>query len=270
MKHRIHLTTPFRPLITLCLILLFGHGSVIWCQTLVLGNPSNAVTDVSESDNYLLIHNGYVVSYSRSRGAPNWVTWHVSASDIGDIDRTIAFRADPALPIEWRIKKADYNGSGYDRGHMCPSEDHSDTEENNRETFLMSNMQPQLHRLNGGAWKALEGYVQNLVKQQGFEAYITAGCYGDRGTLNNKNKVVIPTDCWKIILLLPKGNNDIRRISTATRAITVNMPNNSSVSSPWQQYRTSVDAIETITGYDFLSPVPNRIEEIIESRIDDQ
>lgn len=253
----------------ICLVTLAALGSV-QSQTLVFGNPSNATGDNTSADNYLVSHKGYVLSYNRSRGAPNWVTWHVEASDLGSVDRTNAFRADPSLPAEWQIKNTDYAGSGYDRGHMCPSEDHSDTVENNRETFLMSNMQPQLHRLNGGIWKALEGYVQTLVKQHGFEAYILAGCYGNKGTVNDAHKIVIPTYCWKIVLLLPRGNNDLRRVSSSTRIIAANMPNELSISSPWTQYRTSVDALETIIGYDFLATLPDATEQILEARIDDQ
>ncbi len=123
---------------------------------LVLSNPSDATSDLNKSDNYLLQHSGYVNLYNRTRGTPNWVTWYLQAPASGSVDRTNAFRADESPPSVWRIKKADYNNSGYDRGHMCPSEERSDTEENNRATFLMSNMHPQL---NGGTGKSLESYV---------------------------------------------------------------------------------------------------------------
>jgi endonuclease G len=235
---------------------------------LVLGNPSDAVQDDTNPDNYLVFHNGFILSYNHSRGTPNWVTWHLSASDLGPIDRTNAFRADEALPIDWRIKNSDYSGSGYDRGHMCPSEDRSSTLEMNRETFLMSNMEPQLHRLNGGVWKSLEGYVQNLVRQN-FEAYIIAGCYGEKGTLNDRNRVTIPTNCWKIVVVLPEGKNDLRRISRNTRVISVDMPNRLDIVGGWKNYRTTVDALEAVTGYDFLSRISDTTEAILEAKTDD-
>jgi len=238
-----------------------------YTQTIVLGNPSNAVTDVAIPDNYLLFHTGFILSYNRSRGAANWVTWHLSASDIGTLERTNAFAADEALPSEWRIGKNDYVRSGYDRGHLCPSKDRTDTDANNRETFLMSNMQPQLPRLNRSTWQSLEGEVQSLA-QQGSEAYLIAGCYGDKGKVNGK--VTIPTHCWKIVVILPEGNNDKRRINCNTRVIAVDMPNETSILSGWQNYRTTVDAIETTTGYNFLSTLSKSKQACLESKVDDQ
>jgi len=235
---------------------------------IVLGNPSSAVTDTAEPDNYLVFHNGYILSYNRSRGAPNWVTWHLSASDIGDVERTDAFAADPQLPADWRVGKDDYVGSGFHRGHMTPSEDRSNTEDANRESFLMSNMQPQIPRLNSGTWKALEGEVQRLVKQEGFEAYQYAGCYGDAGKVNNK--VTIPTHCWKIVMLLPEGNRDKRRIKCTTRVIAVNMPNDPTVQSGWRNYRATVDELETITGYDFFSTLSATKQTCLQAKRDDQ
>jgi len=251
----------------LCIIALFAISTP--AQTLVLGNPSDAESDQSSSNNFLVFHNGFILSYNRSRGAANWVSWHLSGSDIGDIDRTEAFAEDPLLPASWRIVHADYTNSGFHRGHLCPSEDRSDTDENNRESFLMSNMQPQVARLNSGTWKSLEGYVQRLAKQDGLEAYQYAGCYGDNGRINNK--VTIPTNCWKIVVILPEGNNDKRRIKCSTRVISVNMPNDTDeLVSGWRNYRTTVDELEQITGYDFLSTLSQTKQTCLQSKLDDQ
>src|SRR5687768_8349334 len=234
---------------------------------IVLGNPSNATSNQNQFDNFLLEHTGFIMSYNRTRGAPNWVTWHLQASDLGPIDRTNSFRTDTKLPSSWRIKKADYNNSGYHRGHGCPSEDRSNTVAANRETFLMSNMQPQTARLNSGTWKALEGYVQNLVRQ-GFEAYQYAGCYGEKARL--KNKVSVPTHCWKIVVVLTFGANDRERINSQTRVISVNMPNEPDLVSGWRNYRVTINEIEEFTGFDFLSTLPEAIENSLEAATDDQ
>lgn len=233
---------------------------------LSFGDPSKSTTAVNNPNNYLLVHNGYSLSYNKSRGAANWVAWHLDESDIGDVDRTNAFAPDQSLPRDWWIKPIDYVGSGYDRGHLCPSKDRSDTEENNRETFLMSNIQPQAPKLNQKTWRYLEDYTRDLVKKD--EAYIYAGCYGDAGKI--KGKVTIPTNCWKIIIVLHAGDNDLKRINTKTRIIAVDMPNDETVSSRWRTYITTVDRIEEKTGYDFLSKVANRIESVVESKKDDQ
>lgn len=230
-------------------------------EPLLLGNPSKAKTDLEKPDNYLVAHDGYTLSYNKSRGAANWVAWHLERGDIGDAERTNAFAPDTTLPKDWWILPTAYSGSGYDRGHLCPSKDRSGSEEINRATFLMSNMQPQTPKLNQKTWKYLEDYERELAKDN--EEYIYAGCYGDKGKIGGK--VTIPTNCWKIIVVLPVGENDLKRVDKTTRIIAVDMPNDETVSQRWRTYLTTVDAIEEKTGYDFLSEVPKKVQKVIES-----
>lgn len=252
------------------IICILFCSSVLYGQTndaLLLGNPSNAVTDLTQPDNYLVTHNGYALSYNKSRGSANWVAWHLEKSNIGTAERTNAFAPDTTLPREWWIVPSDYTGSGYDRGHMLPSKDRSDTEEANRVTFFMSNMQPQTPNLNQKTWKYLEDYTRELVNK-GNEAYIYAGCYGDKGRI--KDKVTLPTNCFKIIVILPDGDDDLKRIYDMTRVIAVDMPNDDSVSIRWRSYITTVDDIEQKTGFDFLSNVSEKIQREIESKKDEE
>ncbi len=235
-------------------------------ESLLLGNPSDAKSDTKKQDDYLVIHSGYTLSYNKSRGTANWVAWHLSKSDVGTVDRSNAFAPDQTLPSsDWWIKPNDYSGSGYDRGHMCPSKDRSSSTEANRETFLMSNMQPQTPKLNQKTWKYLEDYERELLRK-GNEEYIFAGCYGEKGRL--AGKITVPTNCWKIIVILEEGENDLKRIDKTTRVIAVNMPNDETVSQRWRTYLTTVDDIEEKTGYDFLSKLPKKVQKIIESAKD--
>jgi endonuclease G, mitochondrial len=259
------------------IISIFIFVTVLWvtfssveAQTnvsLVLGNPSNATADQNNSDNYLVVHSSFVLSYNKSRGGPNWVAWHLAKSDIGTIDRTNAFAPDTSLPRDWWIRPTELSLKGYDRGHLCPSEERSDTEENNRETFLMSNMVPQTARLNRGSWKSLESYIQKLIVRTGDEAYIYAGCYGDKGRI--KDKITIPTNCYKIAAILPDGNNDLRRINKNTRVIAVDMPNTTDNKRGWRNYITTVDDLEEKTGYDFLSSLSESLQTILENSKDE-
>lgn len=246
------------------LLLLFIFSIKSGAQTLPFGNPSNAVQDVTSPNNYLVKHDGFILSYNRERGAANWVAWELTRSDIGEVERSNAFAPDQSLLKDWWIKPTDYSGSGYDRGHLCPSKDRSNSEERNRETFLMSNMQPQSPKLNQKTWRYLEDFERDLVKVN--DTYIIAGCYGDQGRI--KNKVTIPTNCYKIIVILPKGEINVKAVTDKTRVIAVDMPNSDSVSIRWRTYLTTVDLIEAKTGYDFLSNVPKKIQNGIEVRKD--
>src|SRR5205085_1253296 len=88
---------------------------------IALGMPSQATKSTSNASDYLLERDEYVLSYNRDRGGPNWVSWHVGRGDLGRVQRSNDFHPDPDLPAAWRITPNDYTGSGYDRGHVCPS-----------------------------------------------------------------------------------------------------------------------------------------------------
>ena len=57
-------------------------------------------------------------------------------------------------------------------------------------------------------------------------------------------------------------------MSAATRTIAVIMPNHNSINSDWHAYLTTVDAVETLTGYDFFANVPDIVENSIEAGVD--
>lgn len=238
-------------------------------EHLTMGNPSNAVTNVAQPNNYLMEKPQYAMSYSRDNGGPNWVSWHLDNSWLGSTPRQDDFRADTTLPTGWyRVQATDYSGSGFDRGHMCPSADRTVTVTANSATFLMTNMIPQLPANNQGVWANLESYSRTLVSQ-GNELYIISGGQGLQYFIANGH-VAVPAQTWKVIIVLPVGSNDVSRVTTSTRTIAVVMPNSGSIGSDWRAYRVSVDQVEAITGFDFFSNVSSGIQAVIEGQVDNQ
>jgi len=242
---------------------------------MLLGNASGATNDTSNASNYLMYKSQYCLSYNNTKHTPNWTSWHLCANDLGSVDRQNDFREDFTLPSSWyKVVASEFSGSGFDRGHMCPSADRTSTITNNSATFLMTNMIPQAPLNNQQTWANLENYSRTLV-YDGNELYIICGPYGQGGSgsygyaLTVGNGVVVPNKTWKIIVVLPFGDNDLSRISSTTRVITVLMPNDQNCSVyTWEHYKISVDSLETLTGYDFLSNVPSNVQNIIESTVD--
>jgi len=244
-------------------------------DNLLLGNPSNALHSVSSPDNYLMDQTYYVVSYNRDRGEPNWVSWYLGSSSLGSTDRSNDFRADPSLPSGWyQVQATSYSGSGFDRGHNCPSGDRTSSIAANSSTFLMTNMIPQAPNNNQHTWANFENYLRSLV-QQGDEVYIVMGSYGEGGTGSksyqttiDNGHVTVPAHIWKVAVVLPDGDNDLSRITETTRVIAIDTPNTNSIDSKWQTYLTSVNDIEKATGYDLLSNVSVSIQKVIEAKVD--
>jgi endonuclease G len=187
------------------------------------------------------------------------VGWHLESSDLGSTPRQDDFRPDQ-LPSQWwyAVSHSSYTGSGFDRGHNCPSADRTSSVAANSSTFLMTNIIPQAPMLNQGPWAALEDHIrQNLVGNNN-EAFILMGNYGEGGrgsageasTIDN-GKVAVPKMVWKVALVIPKGNNDLQRIDTSATVLVVNMPNDNSLYSTsstgrkaWRNYITTISALE--------------------------
>ena len=245
-------------------------------DNLLMGNPSNAT--LADDNNYLISRTAYTTSYNRSRGIPNWVSWHLFGGDLGSVSRGDDFEPDSTLPFSWyAVTSGSYTNGGFDRGHDCPSGDRTATADVNASTFYMTNIIPQAPKLNQSAWNEFETYTRSLV-QSGSEEYIIMGNYGEGGTGNNgyattidDGKVTVPATVWKVVVVISNGNNDTSRVNATTRVIAVSMPNDNAIgSNSWKQYRTSVDAIEAATSLDLLSRLPVTIQSAIESKVDTQ
>jgi endonuclease G len=245
-------------------------------EHLTLGNPSGATADIAQPANYLLLKAQYALSYHRDRGIPNWVSWHLSPDWRGSAPRQDDFRPDATLPAGWyKVQSNSYTGSGFDRGHNCPSADRTNTVADNSATFLMTNMMPQAPRNNQQTWANLEDYTRTFLST-GNEVYVICGSYGRGGTGTNgfvqtidQGRVTVPARCWKVVVILPTGTNDASRVTASTRVIAIDTPNDNAISTSWGSYRTSVDAIEAATGLDILSAVAPAIQQAIEARVDD-
>lgn len=243
-----------------------------------MGNPSQATSSAGNSENYLIARPQYALSYSKNKGIPNWVSWELNRSWLGDAHRVGTFAPDEALPADWeRIKPADYTGSGFDRGHMVNSEDRSRSPEDNIPTFLMTNIIPQSPDNNRGVWVQLENYCRQLVKS-GKELFIISGGHGQGGigekglkATIGRGKVLVPAVTWKVILVLDRPNSGVAGVDRHTRTIAAIVPNKQGIKfDAWQQYRTSVREVENLTGYKFFTSVPADIREAIISKVDDE
>ncbi|WP_234734112.1 DNA/RNA non-specific endonuclease [Tellurirhabdus bombi] len=245
-------------------------------DVLALGNPTNASTDPSSERNYLMKKSSLVLSYNKSTGTPNWVAWHLSKAWKGHhlLNGTLA--ADPALPSGWpSVLPTDYTNNGFERLMLCPPSDRDSLAADLAPTYLMTNVLPAAPAVVRGPWAGFENYCRKLLND-GYELYIYAGGSGqggtgDQGTAQSiaKGKIAVPQALWKVVLVLPVGTQDLKRVSAAARTIAVWIPNNNaSGNTSWTNFRTSVDQIESRTSTDFFSAVPVDIQRIIEASAD--
>ena len=149
-------------------------------------------------DVVVLKHTNYTTHFSKSKKYPVMVEWWETKSKVScpnQLARRDAFQADPQSIVETDIK-ADYVGSGYDRGHMSPAASNQcQTVDVQIECFYMSNMSAQTHRLNAGDWKSLEVWTRELAIKED-SVHIWAGNVGE---IKRIGKVAVPKQCWKVV-----------------------------------------------------------------------
>jgi endonuclease G len=215
----------------------------------------------------------FVSSYSETRGAPNWVSWNLNATQFGTAARCDCFTGDLAVPASARVVDFNYRNGGYDRGHMVQSESRTATFQENAATFLMTNIIPQAGESNQGPWVQFENHLNDLARQNGKEIYVIAGgeYSANPATLKNEGKVQVPEWTWKVAVVMDGGEglNDVRGTGDL-QVLAVRMPNDTAAArgtrnNPWAMYATTVDDIEARTGYDLLDALPNVIERVVEA-----
>ena len=145
------------------------------------GNPSGAISDSNNHGHYLIQRDQYAMDYNDTTREPNWVSWDLTSGDVGSSGRS-SYSIDSTLPSSFtRVETSDYSGSGYDRGHMCPSGDRTITAADNSVVFYMSNMIPQASDNNQGVWENFETECRSLASQ-GNELLIICGPSGFGGS----------------------------------------------------------------------------------------
>ncbi len=238
-----------------------------------LGNPSGAIVNTNNHDHYLIQRPVEALDYSDNLGEPVWASWDLTASDVGTNARSTTFFTDTNLPPNfYRVTDNDYNGVGainFNRGHLCPSEDRTDTRADNDAVFLMSNIMPQDAVNNSGVWGTFEGYCRTLAQTN--ELLIICGPSGFGTNRIPSGKAVIADYTWKIVVIVPTNSGPaLSRITSATRVIALKIPNTDAATNTWPKYVTSASQIEVDTGFTFFTALPADVAAVLRNKVDGQ
>lgn len=236
------------------------------------GNPDGAMNNATYRTKYLIQKRQYALSYNDDTHEANWVSWSYTSEDTGSQSRTDAWATEELLPSGYlKISTATF-GTGWDRGHMCPSADRTTDYTDNAMTFRMSNMIPQTSNNNQGLWANFETYTRALAAG-GNEVLIITG----PGAFTGKtiaNGMWIPGVVWKIAVVVPSASSTTpanQRLTTSARVIAIMTPNITTaegLSSDWKTYLTSVEEIEQFTGFSFFTAVNTSVATYLKNVVD--
>ena len=219
----------------------------------------------------LVKHSALILSFAPVYKQARWVA-HIITPDVinGVVFRTNDFRPDTLVTSGTAVEadyflsamKPDsslvYDGFGYDRGHLAPSADFRWSQKALSESYLYSNMSPQVADFNRGAWGDLEDAIRGyLYRNPTTQLYVLSGPVLKPGLPvieRSINKVSIPETYWKVIYDPAKKE-----------AIGFVMPNRK-IEEPILKFAVSVDEVEKLTGLDFFSKVDPAIQQKMEAK----
>jgi len=94
-----------------------------------------------------------------------------------------------------------YLRTGYDLGHLTPSNITSYNDTLNYTSFSFFNQAPQLAQFNRGKWAQLEGSVENIILKRKANAAIATGViYRKQNKYLPKSRIKIPVMFYKILV----------------------------------------------------------------------
>ena len=228
-----------------------------------------------------IVREGYTVGYDTKLKIPIWVQYRLTAerSENDSFPRSNAFDEDAEIPAQGRATLEDYAGdnSGYVRGHMAPADDMRWSQASEQQSNLLTNIAPQIgSAFNGSIWKTIEDRVRSWVRDRRdltiicgpvFEARprvheIERQPETDRQMLFNvigSNDVAVPSAFFKIVVNMQRPQNP--------DVLAFLVPHIETAAGPERRietYLTNIDRIEQLTGLDFLTNLPQNVQEEIE------
>ena len=204
----------------------------------------------------------FSLEWDANMRANRWTCYQLHSGNMKkNVSRKNNFTKDPKIPVKYNVSPREYSGTGYSRGHLCPSADRLASREQNSQTFYMTNMHPQVQEHNGGVWNSLEGKVRNkwAPKNQEDTLYVVKAATIDPDNIKGYTNtgLIIPNYFYMALLYYSKSSNNYTAIGLWSPHYGGSIT----------EYIT-IDELERRTGIDFFCNLPDEIEKVVEAKID--
>lgn len=225
----------------------------------------------------------YSVEWDCQKKSQRWSCYQMHSGNYGGSNSRVVdgYLFDEDLPNHSTNYVTDNDGfnidpfwsSGYDHGHICPNADRKYSREANRQTFFLTNMQPQRNIFNAGIWLKMENKLTNSwwPKTNGDTLYVVKG-----GTIDSEDNIIeyicnrqksatsknglIPVPKYFFMALLRKNSMGYKGL-----AFWVEHLNENHSSDPLDNYVINIRELERRTGIDFFCNLPDKTEEEVET-----
>jgi len=205
---------------------------------------------------------GYWLAYSPDYRQPLWVCETVEPYELkGPATRAANFPLDPQVPKAYQTASTVYSKSGYDLGHMAPAANQNSSQQAQQDTFYISNISPQLPAFNRGVWVGLETWIRDWVTKHNQMVWVISGPIFRPGLTKKVGLPMVPSHFYKILVTKDaKGNYVTLSVILEHREYP----------KPYRWKTTSIDAVEEMTGLDFLPNLPEGKAHALEAPLPSQ
>lgn len=243
------------------------------------GGSSIIITHTAKL-NSSLVGTNYSVEWDTEKNSQRWSCYKMYSSIVGSTvsryytsDKTLSINGqypnDPDLPEQYQLTVDPYWSSGYDHGHICPSADRQRSTDANKQTFYITNMQPQGNAFNAGIWATMELTVRNwtskydtlyvckggtIDSEENIIEYVCNGSH--QSTRVNKNHIPVPRYFFMAVL---------GRYKNTFRATGLWINQESYYSNTVKSYAITISDLQRLTGIDFFHNLPDDIESQVEN-----
>ena len=231
----------------------------------------------------LLRNEHYIINYDKDLKVPIWVAYRLRDSDVISAARLECFRTDTRLPDPADSPScANYQGSGFDRGHLVPRADMNRSEAAMINTFMFTNMAPQIGiGFNRGFWAHFESRVRKWAKDRR-EIYVITGSIFDRDNNGvrdadddpNKevtepgSEVAVPSHFFKIVMTdLPNQSVDSIAIILPHEVFTFATSAAALKDQELENHIVTIRDVEEVTGINFNPDIPDTVANVIETTL---
>ena len=227
-----------------------GRGRETRSRHVYAGVP--AATRAFDHRIKVLENRGYAAGYCEDWRAPAWVSYRLFAMEgaLPPASRS-AFRVDERTMA--RVGPEDYEGSGYERGQLASGYAVRACygDEAYAETFLMSGVVPQKPDMNRRVWRRLESRIADVYRPHLEELWVVAGPVYWEGFQRLESGVQVPNGCFLIVVDEEDG---------VPRMLGFVVDQSATGRERLQEFLSSVDEIERLTGLDFFPELDDAVE----------
>lgn len=245
--------------------------------------PFGIPVTAGATNEVLLRNEHYIINYDTDLKVPIWVAYRLRDSDVVSAVRQECFRTDIRLPdLADSPSCANYLGSGFDRGHMVPRADMNRSEAAMINSFMFTNMAPQIGiGFNRGFWAFFERRIRDWAEERR-EIYVITGSIYDRdndGVRDDDNdplkvvtepgsEVAVPTHFFKIVMMdRPNESVDSIAIILEHRAFSFATSAAALKNAELENNIVTIRDVEDVTGIDFNTDIPATVANVIETTL---